>query len=266
MYNSGKVLWQRGRIRSGCRCRDIHSCLRNIFCFAETNIIEYGTTLATKVEIRVEISYQQQIIMHGEVGSYERSRFIACCARIAVVGEKDGGICIYMEFKMKVIPHLLPKTFPLQTPCRWNVCNFGRWWITGMWVESQHLTVKCKCYWNSVTLLGHTISSEGITPIKEELQLSLKPPIYRTRHNINPFWRTYNVKFLPDIPTVHYPLYKLLISGHDHLSNHLPGRRNCFVRLQFLNTTTVNNLSKDLLWWLPIWVGSMFDAHHVKGQ
>ena len=84
--------------------------------------------LATKVEIRVEISYQQQILMHGEVEEaiWDQVNEVEILpvahidwgARIAVFGEKDGGIYIYVEFNMKVIPYLLPKTFPLQTPCR----------------------------------------------------------------------------------------------------------------------------------------------------
>ena len=71
---------------------------------------------------------------------------------------------------------------------------------------------KCRFFWYELKFLGHTISQEGVRPTKESVDNILSAKSLRNKIELKSFigLMTYNVKFLPAITSVLYPLYSLL--------------------------------------------------------
>jgi len=71
---------------------------------------------------------------------------------------------------------------------------------------------KCKFFQEQVEFLGHIISREDIQPTKERVEGILSAAEPSNKKELKSFLglMTYNVKFLPFLAYVLYPLYTLL--------------------------------------------------------
>ena len=71
---------------------------------------------------------------------------------------------------------------------------------------------KCQFFQDSVTYLGHKISRDGVQPTEDRVSSILNAPTPQNKTELKSFLglMTYNIRFLPSLAHVLYPLYKLV--------------------------------------------------------